>query len=54
MTIVKRETLDRKLYVKAEENKAEDSELSMALSMVDPPSLNFFCLAFRHVPPASF
>ena len=37
MTIVKRETLDRKLQVKTQENKAEKGEIDMASSMLDPP-----------------
>ena len=54
MTIVKRETLDRKLQVKTQENKAEKGEIDMASSMLDPPPLNFFCPPFRHVPPTWF
>ena len=46
--IVKRETGNCKL------NKAEESELGMASSMVDSSSLYFFCPPFRHVPPTSF
>ena len=36
MRIVKREALDMKLSVKAQENRADEGELGKASSMVDP------------------